>query len=143
MAIIRFPPVEYADSYGLLAIGGDLEIESLKLAYENGIFPWPLEEEHLTWFAPPKRTVLFLDKVRISKSLAKERKREEYSFTINQHFEQVRDRSCEDEWISKNLIACHMVGNKLLNGCPTMLGVSGLLKWMHPMAGGDSLPLRF
>jgi len=37
-----FPPAEQAldDPDGLLALGGDLSTERLKLAYRNGIFPW-------------------------------------------------------------------------------------------------------
>lgn len=35
---IWFPEYEYADDNGLLAIGGDLSVERLILAYQNGIF---------------------------------------------------------------------------------------------------------
>ena len=38
--LLYFPPVSQADEYGLLAIGGDLSIERLLLAYKSGIFPW-------------------------------------------------------------------------------------------------------
>lgn len=72
MAIRAFPPVELADEYGLLAVGGDLEIPSLLLAYQNGIFPWPMRgEERIPWFAPPKRAILFLEDFCPSKSLIK------------------------------------------------------------------------
>lgn len=72
MAIREFPPVGLADEYGLLAIGGDVEISSLLLAYRSGIFPWPVPGiEDLTWFAPPTRAVLFLDKFRLPRSLKK------------------------------------------------------------------------
>lgn len=64
MAIKAFPPVEIADEDGLLAIGGDLEPESILLAYRSGIFPWPIDDEGPAWFAPPQRGVLFLDEFR-------------------------------------------------------------------------------
>jgi leucyl/phenylalanyl-tRNA--protein transferase len=35
-----FPPVDEALPDGLLAIGGDLSVERLLLAYHKGIFPW-------------------------------------------------------------------------------------------------------
>ena len=37
---ISFPDPRLADSDGLLAIGGDLSIDRLLLAYCHGIFPW-------------------------------------------------------------------------------------------------------
>ena len=35
-----FPPPELADDDGLLAVGGDLSVDRLVLAYSMGIFPW-------------------------------------------------------------------------------------------------------
>ena len=35
-----FPPASEADSEGLLAMGGDLTVDRLLIAYKNGIFPW-------------------------------------------------------------------------------------------------------
>ena len=46
MASFQFPPVETADEYGLLAIGGDLSVETLTHAYSQGIFPWPVDLVH-------------------------------------------------------------------------------------------------
>jgi leucyl/phenylalanyl-tRNA--protein transferase len=37
---LYFPPVHLAGQDGLLAIGGDLSVERLLLAYRSGIFPW-------------------------------------------------------------------------------------------------------
>ena len=42
---LRFPSTDYADEHGLLAIGGDLSVERLKLAYSSGIFPWYSEDQ--------------------------------------------------------------------------------------------------
>ena len=36
----QFPDPRTADPDGLLAVGGDLSIESLITAYSQGIFPW-------------------------------------------------------------------------------------------------------
>ena len=37
---IEFPPLNEANSDGLLAIGGDLSPKRVLYAYKNGIFPW-------------------------------------------------------------------------------------------------------
>lgn len=113
--IKKFPPIEQADEHGILAIGGDLEPQSLLLAYSNGIFPWPWDEENLLWFAPPQRTILFLDKIHISKSLLKEKKRRRYTYAINKNFTQVI-RTCAElqnrgnqksTWITNSMIAAY------------------------------------
>ena len=41
-----------------MAAGGDLQAQSLMLAYRSGIFPWPHPGLPLLWFCPPKRAVL-------------------------------------------------------------------------------------
>lgn len=35
-----FPDPHYGEPDGLLAVGGDLSVDRLLLAYSNGIFPW-------------------------------------------------------------------------------------------------------
>lgn len=89
MSIVAFPPIGDADEHGLLAVGGDLEPDSLLLAYRSGIFPWPLDEHILAWFAPPQRALLFFDRIHIAKSLQKERRRKEFTFAFNRNFEAV------------------------------------------------------
>jgi leucyl/phenylalanyl-tRNA---protein transferase len=89
MTILAFPPVELADEDGLLAVGGDLEVDSLLLAYRSGIFPWPLDERCLTWFAPPQRTLLFLKDAHISKKLLREFKSGVYRFEADRDFERI------------------------------------------------------
>ncbi len=37
---IYFPPVDDAHESGILALGGDLSLQRLTLAYQSGIFPW-------------------------------------------------------------------------------------------------------
>lgn len=95
MVIDAFPPVEEATDDGLLAVGGDLEVESLLNAYRNGIFPWPIHSQVLTWFAPPERTILFLDEFRPSRSLRRERRRSRLQFRFNQDFDSVV-RGCQE-----------------------------------------------
>jgi leucyl/phenylalanyl-tRNA--protein transferase len=54
---LRFPDPERAED-GLLAIGGDLTVPRLLLAYRSGIFPWFGEDDPLLWWSPPERAVL-------------------------------------------------------------------------------------
>lgn len=90
MAIADFPPVEQADEHGLLALGGDLELESLLLAYTRGIFPWPISDEYpLAWFSPDPRGILAFDKLHISKSLRKFLKKNPYEIRFNTNFDAV------------------------------------------------------
>lgn len=90
MAIDRFPPIELADDNGLLAVGGDLDVDSLLLAYKSGIFPWPISEEYpIAWFAPNPRGIIKFKDLHLSNSFIKTLKRSKFSISINQHFDQV------------------------------------------------------
>jgi len=66
-----FPPVSLANRDGLLAVGGDLSLERLLLAYASGIFPWPSEGLPLLWFAPPQRAVIRPAELHVGRSLRK------------------------------------------------------------------------
>lgn len=83
-----FPPVHLAEPDGLLAVGGDLSIERLLLAYQNGIFPW-YEGEHILWWCPDPRFVLFPQELKVSKSMQQLLKRNSFEFTINKAFPDV------------------------------------------------------
>ena len=50
-----FPNPSYADEQGLLAVGGDLSMDRLLLAYESGIFPWYNDDQPLLWWSPDPR----------------------------------------------------------------------------------------
>jgi leucyl/phenylalanyl-tRNA--protein transferase len=84
-----FPPVDQANEEGLLAIGGDLSVERLLLAYENGIFPWYNEDEPICWWSPDPRFVLYPDKLKITKSMQTVLNNGTFRFTINRAFEEV------------------------------------------------------
>src|SRR5450432_3540406 len=81
-----FPPVDQAEPDGLLAIGGDLSTERLLLAYRQGIFPW-YEGEHILWWSPDPRFVLFPDKLKVSKSMQQLIKRNFFEFSVDRDFE--------------------------------------------------------
>jgi leucyl/phenylalanyl-tRNA---protein transferase len=85
---IEFPPARLARSDGLLCIGGDLSLERLLLAYENGIFPWFSENEPLLWWSPDPRLVLFPNAIKISRSLKRKIKKTPFQITVDNAFEQ-------------------------------------------------------
>ncbi|OXG03060.1 leucyl/phenylalanyl-tRNA--protein transferase [Flavobacterium araucananum] len=106
-----FPPVSEADEDGVLAIGGDLDPERLKLAYKSGIFPWFNEGDPILWWSPDPRMVLFLDELIVSKSMRNILNRNQFKITFNQDFAAVisncQNIKREDQngtWISNEMI---------------------------------------
>lgn len=85
---LLFPPVHLAEPDGLLAIGGDLTTDRLLLAYRSGIFPW-YEGDHILWWCPDPRFVLYPGELKISKSMKVLLKRNAFDFTINKAFTDV------------------------------------------------------
>ena len=89
---VTFPPTHLAlsDPNGLLAIGGNLTPEWLLHAYSKGIFPWFNPEEPILWWSPNPRSVLFLDDLKIKRSLRKTiqkwHKQPDFSVTLDQDF---------------------------------------------------------
>jgi len=86
---IVFPNPELADEDGFLAVGGDLSIDRLLLAYENGIFPWFSEDDPICWYAPHERCVIYPEHVKVSKSMKKVISSGNFRVTFNEAFEQV------------------------------------------------------
>jgi leucyl/phenylalanyl-tRNA---protein transferase len=122
-----FPPVESADSDGLLAIGGDLSPERLVSAYRSGIFPWYSENTEMNWlgskilwWSPNPRFVLYPKKIHISKSMKKILKQERFQITINKAFPAVINRCRyevrarqEGTWITEDMENAYIELNKL------------------------------
>ena len=113
-AEIIFPPVEYADQYGLLAFGGDLSLERLLLAYRNGIFPWYSEGQPILWWSPDPRMVIYPGQLHISRSLRKSLRRGDFKVTLDACFKDVvtacgqsRIDSGEGTWILPEMAAAY------------------------------------
>lgn len=109
-----FPDPETATEEGLVAVGGDLSIERLLLAYRSGIFPWPIENvPWMTWFSPNPRTILELDELHISRSMRRVLNAKKFKVTLDQSFEEVI-RACATvdgrrghTWITKEIIEAY------------------------------------
>jgi leucyl/phenylalanyl-tRNA--protein transferase len=89
MPIVRFPDLSLATPEGIIAVGGDLHPDSLRLAYSQGIFPWPQPGCPLLWFSPDPRAILEFDRLHVSKSLQyakRQASRKGWTFTIDRAF---------------------------------------------------------
>jgi leucyl/phenylalanyl-tRNA--protein transferase len=84
-----FPPPDYADPSGLLAVGGDLSHERLLEAYRVGIFPWYSDDQPILWWSPDPRLILDLKDFKISRSLAKTLRKQVFQVTFDHAFEEV------------------------------------------------------
>ncbi|MFT4692756.1 MAG: leucyl/phenylalanyl-tRNA--protein transferase [Verrucomicrobiia bacterium] len=97
---------EEGDFEGLVALGGDLSVERLRLAYRSGIFPWSVDP--ITWWSPSQRGVIPLDDVCWGRSLLKEVRRRPFQVTINRAFREVV-MGCQTQprpggWISEEFV---------------------------------------
>ncbi len=91
---ISFPHPELANAYGAIAMGGDLEVDRLLLAYQYGYFPWFNPDEPIIWWHPDPRFVLFTDEVRVTKSMRPYFNQEKFSITFDKCFVDVMN-SCQ------------------------------------------------
>lgn len=98
---IIFPPPEYAEENGLLAVGGDLSEERLLLAYAMGIFPWYSEGSPILWWSPDPRLILIPKELRVSRSLKQTIRKGIYDVTMDKAFDRVV-RSCAEAQRKKN-----------------------------------------
>ncbi len=109
-----FPPPNLAEPEGILAVGGDLSVPRLLLAYSMGIFPWYSEGDPILWWSPDPRLVLIPEEVKVSKSLARVVKSDKYSVTFDRAFDRVI-RNCaearrpqnEGTWIVPEMIEAY------------------------------------
>jgi leucyl/phenylalanyl-tRNA--protein transferase len=106
-----FPPVDEASYEGILAVGGDLSIDRLQLAYQNGIFPWFDSDEPILWWSPSERMVVYPQDYKVSKSLRNIINRGIFEVTINKDFEavisncqKVERKGQDGTWITEDII---------------------------------------
>ena len=111
-----FPPLEAAlqTPNGLIAIGGDLAPQRLLEAYRRGIFPWYSRGEPVLWWSPDPRMVLFPEHLKVSTSLAKRLRRQDYEVRCDSAFDAVIaacagiERPDQDgTWIVDDIVAAY------------------------------------
>lgn len=87
---LGFPDPRLGEEDGLLAIGGDLSIDRLLLAYSNGIFPWySFRDSDILWFCPMRRFVIFPNEIHVSHSMRNLMNKGVYDVTFNNDFPSV------------------------------------------------------
>ncbi len=110
-----FPSEEVYEDHGIVAIGGDLSLDRLILAYNSGIFPWYNEDEPILWWSPKERMVMVPGEEKVSKSLRNILNRNLFTVTADTAFAEVIDhcqkipRAGQDgTWLSDNMKAAYM-----------------------------------
>jgi leucyl/phenylalanyl-tRNA--protein transferase len=86
---LRFPDPRLADDEGLVAIGGELSVERLLLAYRTGIFPWTVNP--VTWWSPDPRGIFELESFHVARSLARVLRRGQFRITLDCAFRAVME----------------------------------------------------
>jgi leucyl/phenylalanyl-tRNA--protein transferase len=111
---VVFPSPELAEEDGLLAVGGDLSLERLLLAYSMGIFPWYSDDSPILWWSPDPRLVLFPEDLKVSRSLRQTIKKGTYRITFDNAFEEVirgcaesRRKDEDGTWITEEMIRAY------------------------------------
>jgi leucyl/phenylalanyl-tRNA---protein transferase len=98
----------------IVAVGGELDPETIVFAYRSGVFPWPVEGLPLLWFCPRERAILEVDALHVGRSLARERRRTTLRFTVDAAFPAVI-AACADAprpdqegtWITRGIVAAY------------------------------------
>ena len=107
---ITFPPPNFSEADGLLAVGGDLSEKRLITAYYMGIFPWYSDPDPILWWSPDPRLVLFPSELKVSRRLRRTLRRRNFRVTMDSDFERVI-RSCAEiprkhekgTWITRDM----------------------------------------
>ena len=106
-----FPsPEEFEDN--LVAVGGDLSVSRLLLAYSKGIFPWYEDPGMPRWYCPVERCVFYVPSFKPSTSTRQLYNKGIYRFTFDNAFHEVISACAgngrEDEtWILPEMIQAY------------------------------------
>ncbi len=120
---IIFPDPRMGQEDGMLAIGGDLSVPRLLLAYSYGIFPWFSfrDWDRPAWFCPMQRFVIFTDEIHVSHSMRTLMNKGKYQVTFNRDFDgvikgcsEVNDRvNQEGAWLGNDMMRAYKKLNRL------------------------------
>ena len=100
------------DPDGLLAVGGNLQPETLLSAYNQGIFPWYNQNDPIMWWSPSERCVIRPQHLHISRSLQKHIAKGQFTTTLDKDFPQII-RACanrengDETWITSEMIEAY------------------------------------
>lgn len=91
MAIVRleFPNPLDAGAGQYIAVGADLEPDTIISAYSQGIFPWYSEGDPILWHCPQPRCVLWPQQWHISQRSTRKIRQSHFEATVNTEFSSV------------------------------------------------------
>ena len=120
---IVFPDPRHGEEDGLIAVGGDLSVERLLLAYSYGIFPWYSFRDwpYPAWYCPMQRFVIFPDEIHISHSMRALMNKHTHRVTFNQSFDGVIEGCSQVDgryyqkgaWLGEDIIEAYRRLNRL------------------------------
>ncbi len=110
----RFPnPLEENDE--IVAVGGNLSLKRLIHAYKNGIFPWYDKDTPILWWFTYPRLILDVNKLHVSKRLARLIRQKRFKVTLNFDFAKVinmcayvNKRRDGDTWLLPEMIEAYV-----------------------------------
>ena len=111
---VSFPNPELAQEDGLLAVGGELSVERLLLAYSNGIFPWYNPGEEILWWCPKDRFLIFPKEIHVSRSMKKYIRKHKMEIRLNRDFQdtvhqcRMKRENREGTWIGDDIEAAFL-----------------------------------
>ena len=107
-----FPDPRGTDDDGLVAIGGDLSVGRLTLAYESGIFPWYDAGLPPLWWSPNPRAVLDPPSLHVSRSMRRVLARADYELRYDTAFRSVivecAAQRQEGTWILPEMVEAYV-----------------------------------
>jgi leucyl/phenylalanyl-tRNA---protein transferase len=107
-----FPDPSRADGEGLVAVGGDLSVDRLLLAYARGIFPWYDRGLPPLWWSPDPRAIIERERLHVSRSMRRVLRQGGYRLSFDKAFRQVM-RACSERreggtWIMPEMIEAYV-----------------------------------
>lgn len=108
------PPVfdvSRADADGLVAVGGQLDPDTLLDAYRAGVFPWFDADLPVCWWSPDPRAVIDLDTFYVSSRLARTMRSGKFTVTLDRAFTEVMigcsERRTDGTWITGEMLRAY------------------------------------
>ena len=124
---IVFPDPRMGEEDGLLAVGGDLSVDRLILAYSYGIFPWFSFRDwpEPAWYCPMQRFVVFPDEIHVSHSMRTLMNKGSYRVTFNRDFDGVIQGCSQVDnryymagaWLDENMMTAYRELNRQGYAC--------------------------
>jgi leucyl/phenylalanyl-tRNA---protein transferase len=106
---------DISDSSQWVGLSETIDPDFLTLAYQHGVFPWPMGEEYkIPWVSPLARGVIFRQEFHITQSLKKIIKRTQPTIYFNRNFQQVINycqntptRQGQQTWINQEIMLAY------------------------------------